>query len=733
MNEIYYFYYIVPNTKYEKIEYSYDLESFDDDENRKYERDEDDRLWTLYQVIESVGFNAFKTTVSSNKFTSNFITHEFDEYINKYLTFKNQDIKCLNIILFVDYNIFSKSKLNVLNICDKLEYSNLYGLKSYRDIHQLKDSKYDCVLIESDMYRKPSKFYYYKKPYNFYSTKNIDEFNPSYKYNVIFCDLNLVKFIANTDKVTDDLYENNLTIKLNILLQLFTRLSKFLNKGGYLIINTRHTFSFIIIDILKYLSTLFSKVSVSKPLSYKINSFYVCIICENYLVKDNLPPFDKIVYRLYAANPPLADFWKMYDQSLYDLRTSYIEKLEVVLSKPEKGDDIRMLQNDIVNRYIYIYNLLEFPIPIYLLFDGPAYMSSNKLFLYNNLKMRQINFIIESGNELMIPNLESLNNIKLNLFYYKLHVDLLDPIKYQIILSKIDCYDKYMISSIINIKISQAFITIMEMIKETNLIDSNISSLHLCEAPGEFIVAFDYYCKKKGLTYNWVANTLNQKNPEIIKKHGRNIVYDAYDLIKDNPNKWLYGKDNTGDLTRIENILELSKSKYNMITSNYDLLEDSGFQEDESLFMNLCQIMIILLSLKVGGNACLKTFLPCSLPLTVSLIYILTKSFDQVILFKSSINAVNCEISIICKKFQGLKYRNLLFDAYNNFDPNKFLFEKIDELFINNLTFAIEEITKSIKSHLFRSILIYYYLTDFSNLKNETKEFTQNWINKYLK
>ena len=57
--------------------------------------------------------------------------------------------------------------------------------------------------------------------------------------------------------------------------------------------------------------------------------------------------------------------------------------------------------------------------------------------------------------------------------------------------------------------------------------------------------------------YDWMANSLNPYNYDTRNKYFSifgNIFSDNYGLIKDNYDKWLWGSDNTGDITKINNI-----------------------------------------------------------------------------------------------------------------------------------------------------------------------------------
>jgi cap2 methyltransferase len=99
---------------------------------------------------------------------------------------------------------------------------------------------------------------------------------------------------------------------------------------------------------------------------------------------------------------------------------------------------------------------------------------------------------------------------------------------------------------------TQAWIKFYEILSnfpqlsETNLdYEPQLSSLHLCEAPGAFISALLQYCAgKEMLPPNWMAATLNPWHEE--SSPGAVINLDS--LILAFPDRWIFGRDNTGDI-----------------------------------------------------------------------------------------------------------------------------------------------------------------------------------------
>ena len=103
-------------------------------------------------------------------------------------------------------------------------------------------------------------------------------------------------------------------------------------------------------------------------------------------------------------------------------------------------------------------------------------------------------------------------------------------------------------------KLWEIYMSIPQLIQNKN---KQLNVFHMAEAPGQWINCTKHFIDTKRYKikkYNWLANSLNHKNPENIKKYGKGIFADDYGFIKKNPKKWLYGKDDTGDITNSDNI-----------------------------------------------------------------------------------------------------------------------------------------------------------------------------------
>ena len=260
-----------------------------------------------------------------------------------------------------------------------------------------------------------------------------------------------------------------------------------------------------------------------------------------------------------------------------------------------------------------------------------------------------------------------------------------------------------------NATISNGFIKLWECLSLFNLIPSAKSTktfrvFHICEAPGQMILACKYFTeqKRKNITdYEWIANSLNPFNHENKMKYGK-VVSDDYGLIRKNQQKWLWGADNTGDITRVKNIKWFRKYIHdNMSGFGLDLIVGDGglgTGNDTLLLqkLDLAQVITVLACSAKGGACVIKHFTPYmtnhpeTLDATgffVSFLYMYYVAFEEVSLFKPySSNPDSGEFYVVGKGFTGVDDEQLerLYKILDNFKVNNALIPKdmIPETFI---------------------------------------------------
>lgn len=247
-------------------------------------------------------------------------------------------------------------------------------------------------------------------------------------------------------------------------------------------------------------------------------------------------------------------------------------------------------------------------------------------------------------------------------------------------------------NKLISFEVNNGFTKLYEILYlfDTKMFKNNnkIFGFHFAEAPGMWIKTVELYTSKKNLSYEWFANSLNPENEENIKKYGKIFDDDQYGLMTgENAKKWLYGNDNTGNITKPEVILDikstLKKNNFvcNLITSDAGI--DIKNQEDTTDlqkldFSNL--VNIIILSNK-KTNAVVKSFSPYLnskkndtynyVNLMISIIYLYVISFENVFLYKPMTSRVTSKefyiIAINYKNNHSEEFKTGLLNKLKNF------------------------------------------------------------------
>ena len=297
-----------------------------------------------------------------------------------------------------------------------------------------------------------------------------------------------------------------------------------------------------------------------------------------------------------------------------------------------------------------------------------------------------------------------------------------------------------------NKKISNGFVKLYEIIKTFNLIPKgeNINAFHLAEAPGQFINCIKHYIetKRKNIKYNWYANALNPNNKEVKKIFG-DVFNDAYNFMKNNPKKWIWGEDDTGDITRINNI----KYFKNFIKKqNFDcnlVTGDIGTNKETNLInlvkLEYYQIVNAINLCSIDTNIVLKSFLPLvgnnieSIKLNsvyISYYYLLYLLFDKLYFFKpSSSKQSSAEIYIIGINFIGIKQSLLdkLINSKLNINIPIFAKEDISPTFLKSMENLFVDIYKLNDKNVQQQNIIYNCMTNKDHKLN--KEIGCDFIN----
>ncbi len=353
-------------------------------------------------------------------------------------------------------------------------------------------------------------------------------------------------------------------------------------------------------------------------------------------------------------------------------------------------------------------------------------------------------------------DLRKLENIQEYLNTYKLGIDAMDEKKWNKIIFETNITNDIMKTAKkeYGFEITRGFTKLYEILytyqnlifgKSLNMLkkEENIDTLHICEAPGHYINATHYFINKTfpNKKHAWYANSLNPKNE---KNNKDDYFEDIYGFIKNYEKYWIWGKDNTGDITTEENVRyfkENFENKFIFFTSDCGLKTQNRSeyytQESWMSILNYSQILISLITLKLGGSAVFKLFAPITKPISVSLINLLCVFYETVYFNKPlTSSATNNEIYIIAiNKKYNLSNDNFekMVKLLNNFDKDINLFDlkNIDKLLIDGICIISEFFSDKIIKNLSVIYKIYDYPKDLKEINNQIieakKRFSNNW------
>lgn len=248
--------------------------------------------------------------------------------------------------------------------------------------------------------------------------------------------------------------------------------------------------------------------------------------------------------------------------------------------------------------------------------------------------------------------------------------------------------------------LSRSYFKLWEILCDYKLLDQkkHIRVGALAEGPGGFIEACINYRKKYlgncNLLYNdnIYAITLKSINKDI---PGWNK---AKNYLKRNPNIHIcYGKDDTGNIYNMDNILNFSKNfnhDADFITADggFDFSYNFNKQEQLSYRIIFCEIVTALNIQKKGGSFICK-FYDMYTQVTASIIYLLISLYDYVYIDKPyTSRPANSEKYIICKGFKGiddlyLRKLGIVVRSMEFIDNNKFHINKIFNIDEDNIIY----------------------------------------------
>jgi cap2 methyltransferase len=314
---------------------------------------------------------------------------------------------------------------------------------------------------------------------------------------------------------------------------------------------------------------------------------------------------------------------------------------------------------------------------------------NNQIMFVSGVRIEQTG-LQESSEVGFIGEMNSLK-VKLNEAKTSLEKDFDEKIYYQVIkqLDRVDFLRSFIEKKFGAKHVTKAWMKMYEILSHFKLLprDGTVTTLHLCEAPGCFIQAFDFYIQHRKLTvyYNWKAQTLTRDEG----------LTDQYGLIRNHADRWIKSHDD-GDISSVKNILLYQKLvRADIVTSDVGLpvekmkyRGESGYNHQEELLskLHLAQVTAGLHTLKAGGSLIVKTFTFFE-AMSISILYLLTQCFSHVNVTKPVASRPgNSEIYLVCIGYKPvseniLKYLRKRLNS--ELEPEAFLFE-IPKTFISH-------------------------------------------------
>ena len=300
---------------------------------------------------------------------------------------------------------------------------------------------------------------------------------------------------------------------------------------------------------------------------------------------------------------------------------------------------------------------------------------------------------------------------------------------------------------------SNAFTKLWEIfITFENLVPANKSHkrmrvFHICEAPGQMILSLTYFIEKKrrNITdYDWLANSLNPFNSQVAKTYG-SVFGDTYGIIRKNSNKWIWGADNTGDITNVKNIKWYREYILNKMPDLSLVVGDGGLSTftgpglDPLILqrLDLAQVIMVLACSRPDGSCVIKHFTPYVKRHTstyeasgffLGFIYMYYIAFKSVHLFKPYTSAPNSgEFYVVGEGFRGITNQELeqFYKILENFKVNQAIIpnDAMPETYIEQINGFLERMSDMNTMAIEKQNLL---LTCYKDGKHEK-------IKKYLK
>jgi hypothetical protein len=292
--------------------------------------------------------------------------------------------------------------------------------------------------------------------------------------------------------------------------------------------------------------------------------------------------------------------------------------------------------------------------------------------------------------------------------------------------------------------------------------DRIFRTLHIAEAPGNFMLAINHYLKTNYpiLKWEWMAsswrninNPVRGADPSTINTH---YLEDQYGLIAQHKDRWIFGADGDGDITSPANLRAFKQEvdkRYggtlNFMTSDVKYVPmNVNFDEEENINkpVHMGHLLCALMSLSAGGNMMLKEFTIFESS-SVALLYLAASCFDQLLIIKPETSRpANSEIYILGLGYHPLspidierllEIMNYIRPLNNEHGSPAILRKKdIPEEFIEQIIKISDKLAKSQIEQLEKNVSLYkkYKLTPLNKVREDFyktgEKASREWIDK---
>ncbi|XP_055705052.1 cap-specific mRNA (nucleoside-2'-O-)-methyltransferase 2 [Phlebotomus papatasi] len=284
--------------------------------------------------------------------------------------------------------------------------------------------------------------------------------------------------------------------------------------------------------------------------------------------------------------------------------------------------------------------------------------------------------------------------------------------------------------------VTQAWTKFYECLSSFPLIPKNspqsLNTLHLCEAPGAFVVALNHFLKTHTEIENWTwcATTLNTYYEG--NSFGSMIADDRF--MYTTLENWEFGADYTGDITSGKNVDQLVERCSKM--GQIDLITADGSvnctntpdcQEEIVSHLHYAETVTALRILSLNGNFVLKmfTFFESS---SVCLLYLLVYIFKTVTVFKPVTSREgNSEVYVICQNLEtrpSQEFLEKMFKNMSNHDTSLFPEATIPQTFFQQL-YNCMDMFADLQINVIERNLATYDPRDIKKISPETEQLIQ--------